>query len=275
MAGTDAAAVVTATDAPAPPAEAARCGVCGAALAGRYCQNCGQPSPAARRTLRVVLAGQYGRLGHTLVNILARPGELAREVDTGRDHLSLRPMTLMFHLAAFFFLAATFTGFGVDAILRADPSGEFRSELARHAAAAAVDPALYGERLEHRFEAIYTLFVPIVALSYGVTMGLLHWRRKPWIVPLVAGIQYLCFVYLFLALLLTLARRAGVDPYGFWPLQVASASIGAFYAAAAQRRIYDERWPTAAAKGVVVVAVGIVVHNFMLVAALGVALAVT
>lgn len=251
----------------------ARCGVCGAVLAGAYCQDCGQPSSAARRTLRDVLAGQTGRLGHTLANILVWPGELAREFDVGRDRLSLRPMTLMLQLAALFFFAATLTGFGVDGILRADPSGEFARRVEERAQAAP-DPALYRERLERRFQAIYTLFVPAVALSYGVTIALLHWRRKPWIVPLVAGIQYLCFVYIFLALLFTLARRAGIDPLGNAPLQLVSAGTGVLYATATQRRVYAEQWLPATVKGVIVVAVGLVVHNLMLMAALAIAIAV-
>jgi hypothetical protein len=78
-------------------------------LAGPFCQNCGQPSAAVRRALREVFAGQNGRLIHTLQIILTAPGELAREIDEGRDSASMRPLTLLFHLAAFFFLVSTFT----------------------------------------------------------------------------------------------------------------------------------------------------------------------
>ena len=229
----------------------------------------------APRALREVLAGQNGRLGHTLSNILLRPGELARELDDGRDRLSLRPLTLLFHLAALFFIASTFTGFGIDAIVRAVPAGGFDVLLAQHAAAAGIDPALDRERLEHRFQAVYTLFVPVIALSYGVTIGLLHRRRKPWIVALVSGIQYLCFAYILLVVLWSLARLAGVNPYGWAPLQVLGVSVGVLYAAALQRRIYDERWIPALAKAAVVVGIGLVVHNFMLIAALAVSLNVT
>jgi len=257
----------------AAPEPLARCRACSAILAGPFCQQCGQPSIAARRTLHEVLAGQNGRLVHTLRIILTAPGELAREIDEGRDSASMRPLTLLFHLAAFFFLASTVTGFGVDVITRADASGTFAATIARKASA--YPPALYHERLEHRFQAIYTVFVPLIALGYGGTIGLLHWRRKPWMVPLAGGIQYLCFIYLFLAVLWTVARAFGMDPFVLSPGQIVIALVGVGYATLTQRRIYAERWTTAGLKGVVVVLLGAVVHNLALLAALGLALAVT
>jgi hypothetical protein len=259
----------------APPEAGARCRICAAALAGPYCQSCGQPSTAARRTLREVLAGQNGRLWHTLRIILTRPGELACEIDEGRDRLSMRPLTLLFHLAALFFLASTFTGFGIEAMVRADPSGSFGTMVRQHAASGLVDTILYRERLERHFQAIYTVLIPAIALAYGGTMGLLHWKRKPWIVPLVAGIQYLCFVYIFFAVAWTLARVAGINPYGLSPMQLVSISVGVIYAALSHRRIYREGWGSAAWKGVVVVAAGLVVHNLMLVATFYIALLAT
>lgn len=62
-----------------------RCRGCAATLAGPYCKQCERPSTAARRTLREVLAGQNGRLVHTLKVVLANPGELARELHLSGD----------------------------------------------------------------------------------------------------------------------------------------------------------------------------------------------
>ena len=255
------------------PHPVARCRACSAVLAGPFCQKCGQPSAAVRRTLREVLSGQNGRLIHTLRIILTAPGELAHEIDEGRDSASMRPLTLLFHLAAFFFLVSTFTGFGIDVITRADASGTFATTIERNASA--YPPALYHERLEHRFQAIYTVFVPLIALGYGGTIGLTHWRRKPWMVPLAGGIQYLCFIYLLLAVLWTAARAFGMDPFKLSPGQIVIVLVGVGYATLTHRRICQERWTMATLKGVVVVVLGAAVHNAALVAALSLALVVT
>lgn len=90
----------------------------------------------------------------------------------------------------------------------------------RHAIESRLAPALYHERLEHRFQTIYTLFVPLIALCYGGAIGLLHWRRKPWIVPLVGGIQHLCFIYLFLGAAWAAASAVGMNPFGLSPMQI-------------------------------------------------------
>ena len=259
----------------APPGAPQACRVCGTMLAGPYCQSCGQPSVAVRRTLREVLTGQTGRLAHTLRIILTAPGELAREVDEARDRPSLRPLTLLFHLAALFFLVSTFTGFGVAAIERAHSGGSLAASIDRRAAESHAGAMLYRERLEHRFQAIYTVFVPLIALSYGGVIGMLHWRRKPWPVPIAGGIQYLCFIYLFLGVVWALARAAGLNPFGLSPGQIIVVLVGLAYATLTQRRIYAERWTPAALKGAVVVVVGAAVHNFMMIATLYLAILVT
>ncbi|MGE5169318.1 MAG: hypothetical protein ACM3JC_02975 [Rudaea sp.] len=139
--------------------------------------------------------------------------------------------------------------------------------------AAAVPAELYMERLERRFQTLYTLLVPAIALGYGGLIGVVHWRRKPWPVPLVGGIQYLCFVYLWLGLLLTTARAAGVNPYAYRPVQGLATLVGFAYATLTIRRIYGERWPHVAWKGALVVLGGAALHNLLLILALLAALA--
>lgn len=249
------------------------CRACGAALAGPYCQACGQPSTAAARTLRETLTGQSGRIVHTLRTLLLAPGELAREIDEGRDRRSLRPISLLLHLVAIFFLLSVFTGFGPEAVGGADPSGGLARKIAEDAERSHLPRAIFDERLAHRFQTAYTVLLPVIALAYGGALGLTHWRRKPWIIPLAAGIQYLCFVYLWVAMLFALARPFVASVYRNPSLLVIEAAVALVYLTLLCRRVYDEKWGWAAAKSAVVLLSGAIVHNLMIIAALFIALA--
>jgi hypothetical protein len=83
----------------------AHCRLCGATLTGPYCQACGQPSAAVRRTFGDAISGQTGRVLHTLRVLVTEPGGLAREIDEARDRRSIRPGALLTNLIAVFFLA--------------------------------------------------------------------------------------------------------------------------------------------------------------------------
>lgn len=250
------------------------CRNCGTTLAGPFCHECGQGSPRARRTLAELLTGQTGRFLHTLKLLLLQPGELAREIDEGRDRRSMRPLTLLFHLIALFFLLSGVTGFGTRAIEQADPSGAIAAAIERHADAAAVPAELYRERLERRFETAYTLALPLIALSIALVIGLLHRRWvKPAAVTVAAGIQYLCFAFLWLAAWLTLLRILGIQAYGLSPVLLVELGVSVTYMTLMLRRIYDQRTPLALAKSVAIVAVSGAINNLVLYATLLVALA--
>ena len=250
------------------------CRSCGAMLAGPFCHQCGQGSPRARRTLAEMLTGQTGRFLHTLKLLLLQPGELAREIDEGRDRRSMRPLTLLFHLIALFFLLSSVTGFGTRAIEQADPSGTVATVIEKHAEAAGVPAELYRERLERRFETAYTLALPLIALSIALVIALLHRRwHKPAAVTVAAGIQYLCFAFLWLAAWLTLLRLLGIRAYGLSPVLLVELGVSVTYMTLMLRRIYDQRILLAVAKAVGVVAVSGAINNLVLYAALLVALA--
>src|SRR3982751_672995 len=90
----------------ATPRDDRHCRLCGAELTGPYCQACGQPSLAVRRTFGDAITGQTGRLLHTLRVLITEPGGLAREIDEARDRRSMRPAALLTNLIAVFFLLA-------------------------------------------------------------------------------------------------------------------------------------------------------------------------
>ena len=254
----------------------ATCRFCGAGLVGPYCHACGQGSIAARRGLWEVLSGQTGRFLYTLRLLLTQPGELAREIDEGRDRRQMRPLTLLLHLIAFFFLVSVLTGFGTAAFVEADATGLFRSWIAQGEQSSRAAPEAYRERLEQRFESANTLLVPVLAVVDGVAIGVLHRRaRKPWIVPLAAGIQYNCFSYLWLAAWLALLRLLGVRAYGPTPVLLVEFAVAVLYMTLMLRRIYgDSRW-RATLNAIAVIVVSSIMNNVLLVAALVIALATT
>lgn len=250
------------------------CRFCSAALAGPYCSACGQASVAVWRTLHEALAGQTGRLAHTLRLLVTQPGELAREIDEGRDRASMRPLTLLFQLLAVFFLVSGFTGFGVSAISEADVSRTVAERIGRSAHDATMPPEVFRERLERRFQTAYTVLFPVAALVDGAMIALLHRRwHKPWLVPLAAGIQYPCFAYLWVAIPLAALRFAHVRAYGSWQVLGTESLVNSAYRALLLRRIYDEPLRWAVPKAVGVILTGTTANNALLLGALVVALA--
>jgi hypothetical protein len=158
-----------------------------------YCHACGQPGPAARQRLSEALLGQSGRLLHTLRILLTRPGELARETDECRDRGSIRPLTLLLNVVAFFFLLSGLTDFRLQAFERQDETGKLTQVLERRAAEVGVGRELFVERVERRFQSLYTLLLVAGVVVYATVLWLTHRRpRKTWLVHVAAAVHYVC-----------------------------------------------------------------------------------
>ncbi len=248
--------------------------MCGAALAGPFCHACGQPSRVARRPLREALAGQTGRAMRTLRLLLSRPGELAREVDEARDRDSVRPLTLLLHVIALFFLLSSLTDFRLQAMERSDKSGELRHTIDQRAARAGVPRVLYAERVERRFQSVYTLLIALSSIVYAGALAAVHRQaRKPWIVHVAAAIHFMCAVFV-ISLGAFVAGRALGWPY-FDNLAAWNAAvnvIGFAYLVLMIRRVYAQAWPKVLAKGAVVLVAGSLSDTLMFIASLNLAL---
>jgi hypothetical protein len=92
------------------------CRNCGAALAGRYCSNCGQPAdvhvPSTHEIVHEVLEGlthSDSRLWATLKCLLFKPGKLTLEYVAGRRAAYLPPFRLYLIMSVAFFLVASFS----------------------------------------------------------------------------------------------------------------------------------------------------------------------
>jgi len=255
------------------PAQLA-CATCGAVLAGPFCHACGQPSRAARRPLREALAGQTGRTMHTLRLLLSRPGELAREVDEARDRDSVRPLTLLLHVIALFFLLSGLTDFRLQAMERSDASGALRQTIDQRAAKAGIARALYAERVERRFQSAYTLLIALSSMIYAAALAAVHRRsRKPWLVHVAAAIHFMCAIFVISLGAFVAGRALGwayFDHLAAW--NVAVNVIGFVYLALMIRRVYGEPWTRVLAKSAVVLVAGSLSDTLMFIASLNVAL---
>ena len=255
--------------------EVATCALCGTALAGPYCQNCGQASAAAPRSFREVFLGQTGRLAHTFRLLFMRPGELAREIEEGRDRGSMRPLTLLLNLIAFFFLVGAPGNFTVGSLAAQDSSGRVQAEIDRRVARTGIPRELVVERLDRRFQSAYSLVIPWSAVVYACVLWLLHLRshRRRWLTHLAAAIHFLAFIFITAAILLLIGRLVHFNALRE-PVAVAALLLLNFgYLAAMLRRAYDDSWLAAAGKSVIVMAVGTLSDNLLLLVALAVTMA--
>ena len=244
------------------------CALCGAVLAGPYCHECGQPGRDASRSLREVLLGQTGRLLHTLRLLFTRPGELAREIEEGRDRLSMRPLTLLLNLIAVFFLVGAPGNFTVAQLAAHDASGRAATQIEQRAAREGVPRQWMMERLDRRFQSLYSLIIPLSAGVYATAFWLLHrGRRTAWLVHIAGGVHYLCFIFVWAAVLFAIARLAHFSALRN-PLAIGvTLAVNFAYLTLMLRRTYEDRWLAAMAKSAVVTVVGTIADNALFTAA--------
>lgn len=250
------------------------CAACGTPRIGPYCHVCGQASPEAPRSFGQVLTGQTGRLVHTLRNLLLHPGELAREIDEGRDRRAMRPLTLLLNLVAIFFvLGGGPQGFSAHAFISSGLDPAIDALHIQRGAPGSPERARFEERLEHRFQSFYSLLVVVQTLAYGVAIGVVERRkRKPWIVHFAAATHYMCVSVLVATLAFGGARLLHVDMAHQLSLGFMMYAIVITYMTLMLRRAYDDplRWAIPKALGLAVF--GYVVAFVLSLLALGLAL---
>ena len=250
------------------------CAACGTPRVGPYCHACGQASRDAPRAFGEVLTGQTGRVVYTLRNLLLHPGELAREIDEGRDRRAMRPLTLLLNLVAIFFvLGGGPQGFSAHAFLASGLDPAIQALHIEPGAPGSPERARFEERLEHRFQSIYSLLVVVQTLAYGVAIGVIERRkRKPWIVHFAAATHYMCVSFLVATIAFGGARLAHVDMAHQLPLGLVMYAIVITYMTLMLRRAYDDPLRWAIPKALGVAAFGYVVAIALSLLALGLAL---
>ncbi|HVO87257.1 MAG TPA: hypothetical protein VMV45_01855, partial [Casimicrobiaceae bacterium] len=173
------------------------CAMCGVPLAGPYCQACGQPSTSAQRSFREAVLGHTGRLAHTLKLLLLQPGELGREIVEARDRQSVRPLTLLLNLIAVFFLVGAPGTFTPSSLAEGDPSGRAAAQIEARAVHQGVSREVTLERLDRRFQSLYSVLILPSAFVYGGVLWLLHRRSGlSWLVHLAGAVHFLAFLFI-------------------------------------------------------------------------------
>jgi len=202
------------------------CNQCTAVLTGPYCQNCGQPSLAVRRSFRDPIYGQTGRLLHTLGLVIAAGG---------------------------------YGGFTASSVLHEDPTGYAARIKAERLAERGITEAVYDERVENRFKTEYSILITLSSFSYAFAFWVVERRRgKSWLVHLAAGIQYLCFTFILTAVAFGLARLTGVRLTRHPAIGIGMVVVLAVYIMFTLQRVYGDRRLRAGAKMLFVLLVGVV-----------------
>ena len=255
--------------------EPTHCKNCGAALAGHFCSNCGQPADvhllSIKELIHEIAEGLFhsdSRLWRTLKCLWFKPGRLTQEFVAGRRMEYLPPFRLYLVVSVIFFLLAASSPMRGDAIHFDRPAGAPAGETCDSISfgSFALFPDLdqrarnicrnvvhdNGASVQHA--AIETLskamfiFLPLVAFLHMQ----LYWRpRHPYAEHLIFFLHLHAFY--FSAGIVILAGLRAAD---FWPaLQGAANSLQSLlgwcmviYTVVALRRIFTKSWPIALLK---------------------------
>jgi hypothetical protein len=256
-----------------PTAEAiANCPNCGARSTGAWCADCGQesiagPHPSARSIRR-----QWERIWHSAVALFFRPGQLTAEVRDGQRARSVSPWRLAINLVTFFFLLSFVTDFRVANLARQDPGGTLSGYINEAASLAHVDVPTYLERVDRRFDAIYTAMIAVLVAIAALTARLTHWRPGArWSVHFVFALHLIAWSFIVNFIYLVALRVFNVPAFilGRDPSAVAIGAVLLFlvlawqfgYVLVAFRRVYGDTWLGGSAKAAIMVVVKLVAGN--------------
>jgi hypothetical protein len=254
------------------------CANCGAELTGEWCAECGQESMAghsARRRLR----RQWERVRHSIWALLVHPGLLTAEFRDGQRARSIAPWRLAFNTITLFFVLSFVTDFHVANFPRQDATGTLAGAIGAAAQEAKVDEATFAERVDRRFNAIFTaLLVVSIAVSAALARLTHLRRRESWGVHFVFALHltawsFIANVVYYLAMrLLGLASYATTsDPHvrNSGLVLLAAVLLWQFsYVLLAFRRAYADGWTAAGSKAAVMVGVGLLANNALAILAL-------
>lgn len=259
---------------------AAACVSCGHAGDTPFCPACGERRPADRRyTLREFAEESWGaitdvdsRMMRSIRTLFNQPGELTVRYMRGERGGWLPPLRLFLLMNVLFFVAAGFFNTRIfDTPLRVQTLYQWYSDEIQPLVAAKVGDPLLGEaslrasayaiEFDARTEALARSLVILMVPMWAVIAALLNVRKRRPLLQHVAfalhayaaafGLLVAVYAGVLTVVLSTIAVTGQKFDVGDAGLSAIMMGGLAAYFAAAQRRAYDDGWPVAIAKGVV------------------------
>jgi Protein of unknown function (DUF3667) len=214
-----------------------------------------------------------GRIGHSLVSLIVHPGQLTAEFRDGQRARSINPWRLALNVVAIFFVLSFVTNFRIANFPKQNPSGELANAISAGAQEAKVAEITFMERVDRRFNAIYTVFVTLSIASFAVLARLTHWRRpERWSVHFVFALHFTAWTFIANLVYYLAMRSLGLSAtYESQSHAAGAALLGLIifwqfsYMLLAFRRVYADTWIGAGAKAMVVVVVGVLIGNMVMV----------
>jgi hypothetical protein len=217
---------------------------------------------------------QWERIRHSIVALVVHPGQLTAEFRDGKRARLVNPWRPAINVVTFFFVLSFVTDFRVANLARQDPGGALAGVISEAASLANVDLTTFIERVDRRFDAIYTVSVALPVAIAALTARLTHWRRGArWSVHFVLALHLIAwsfivnFVYLvamrvFNQPAFMVAKDVSVSAVSATPLLLVILwQFG--YVLVAFRRVYADSRMGSSAKAAVMVVVKLVAGNVL------------
>jgi len=204
--------------------------------------------------------------------LIIHPGQLTAEFRDGQRARSVSPWRLAINLVTFFFVLSFVTDFRVANLTRQEPGGVLAGVISEAASLAHVDVGTFLERVDRRFDAIYTLLVALLVAVTALTARLTHWRScERWSVHFVLALHLIAWSFIVNFIYLVAMRLFKVPAFmvgNTSSVSVAGTSLLALvilwqfgYVLVAYRRVYADSWLGGSAKAAILVAVKLVAGN--------------
>lgn len=241
-------------------------------MSGPWCSGCGQESLERPHPVGRLLCRQWERIRYSMVALVVHPGQLTAEFRDGQRSRSIAPWRLAFNMITIFFLLSFVTDFHVANFPKQDTTGTLAGVIGAAAQQAKVDQATFAERVDHRFNAIFTALVVIpIAISAALARLTHLLRREGWSVHFVFALHLTAWsvianvVYYSTMRLFVLASYATTnDPHVRYAGIALLAVILLWqfgYVLFAFRRVYADGWIAAGLKAAVMVGVRLPAGN--------------